>query len=87
MQNRYLDFLIDSNLQGVNGLFVLLFKYENGGQINKQYYLPTVEIKDYVMINEKNVFWSNYKKWFQNILVTLKKLQQVKVMITQLDVY
>ena len=67
MQNRYLDFLIDSNLQGVNGLFVLLFKYENGGQINKQYYLPTVEIKDYVMINEKNVFWSNYKKWFQNI--------------------
>ena len=67
MQNRYLDFLIDSNLQGVNGLFVLLFKYENGGQINKQYYLPTVEIKDYVMINGKNVFWSNYKKWFQNI--------------------
>ena len=67
MKNRYLDFLIDSNLQGVNGLFVLLFKYENGGKINKQYYLPTVEIKDYVMINGKNVFWSNYKKWFQNI--------------------
>ena len=56
MKNRYLDFLIDSNLQGVNGLFVLLFKYENGGKINKQYYLPTVEIKDYVMINGKNVF-------------------------------
>ena len=67
MQNRYLDFLIDSNLQGVNGLFVLLFKYENGGKINKQYYLPTVEIKDYVMIYGKNVFWANYKKWFQNI--------------------
>ena len=56
-QNRYLDFSIDPSFQGVNRLFVLLFKDENGRESYKQYYLPTVETKDYnIMINERSVF-------------------------------
>ena len=57
MQNRYLDFLIDPSFQGVNRLFVLSFKDDDGRQSHKQYYLPTVEIKDYnVMIDGRNFF-------------------------------
>ena len=54
-QNRYLDYLIKSNFQGVNRLFVLEFEDDNGRESLKQYYLPTVEIKDYnVMIDGIN---------------------------------
>ena len=57
MQNRYLDFLIDRSFQGVNRLFVLLFKDDDGRESHKKYYLPTVEIKDYnVMIDGRNFF-------------------------------
>ena len=64
-QNRYLDYLIESNFQGVNRLFVLEFEDDNGRESLKQYYLPTVEIKDYnVMIDGINFF---DKKWFKNI--------------------
>ena len=53
VQIRYLDFLIDLGFQGVNRLFVLSFKDDNGRESHKQYYLRTVEIKDYnVMIEE-----------------------------------
>ena len=39
MQKRYLDFLIDSSFQGVNQLFVLLLKDDDGRESHKQYYL------------------------------------------------
>ena len=56
MQNRYLDFLIDPSFQGVNRLFILSFK-DDGQESHKQYYIPTVEIKDYnVMNDERNFF-------------------------------
>ena len=56
-QNRYLDFLIDPSFQGVNRLFVLSFKDDDGRQSHKQYYLPTVEIKDYnVIVHGRNFF-------------------------------
>ena len=56
-QNHYLDFLIDPSFQGVNMLFVLSFENENDQESYKQYFLPTVEIKDYnVMIDERNFF-------------------------------
>ena len=56
-QNRYLDFLIDPSFQAVNRLFLLSFKDENGRERDKQYFLPTAEIKDYnVMIDERNFF-------------------------------
>ena len=56
-QNRYLDYLIDPSFQKVNRLFVLPFKDDDGRQSHDQYYLPTVEIKDYnVMIDGRNFF-------------------------------
>ena len=62
MQNRYLDFLIDLGFQGVNRLFVLSFKDDNGRESHKQYYLRTVEIKDYnVIIDRRNFFDQSIK--------------------------
>ena len=56
-QNRYLDYLIESSFQGVNRLFVLEFEDDNCRESLKQYYLPTIEIKDYnVMIDGINFF-------------------------------
>ena len=38
-------------------LFILSFKDNDGRKNHKQYYLPTVEVKDYnLMINERNFF-------------------------------
>ena len=57
MQNRYLDFLIDPSFQEVNRLFVLPFENDNGRKNHKQYYLPTVKIKDCdFMIDGRNFF-------------------------------
>ena len=53
VQNRYLDFFIDPSFQGINRLFVLSFKDQNGRESYKQYYLPTVEIKDYNVMIDK----------------------------------
>ena len=36
-QNRYLDFLIDPSFQGLNRLFVLSFKGDDGWESHKQY--------------------------------------------------
>ena len=74
VQNRYLDFLIDPSFQGVNRLFVLSFKDADGQKGHKQYYLPTVEIKDYnVMIDGRNFFDQPIKndlKTYDNIRMT-----------------
>ena len=45
-RNRHSDFLIDPSFQTANRLFVLLFKDDHGRESHKQYYLPTVKIKD-----------------------------------------
>ena len=56
-QNQYLDYLIDSSFQEVNRLFVLSFGNIAHRTSYKQYFLPTVEIKDYnVMSNGQNFF-------------------------------
>ena len=60
--NRYLDYLIDSSFQGGNRLFVLSLNDDDGQKSHKQYYLPTVEIKDYVMIDGRNFFDQSIKK-------------------------
>ena len=57
MRNQYFDVLIDASFQGVNRLFVLPFKNEDGQESYKQYYLLTVETKNYdVMIDGRNFF-------------------------------
>ena len=51
-QNQYLDFLIDSNFQSVNRLFVPLFENEDIRKVHTGYYLQKVEIKhDNAMID------------------------------------
>ena len=56
-RNRYLDFVIDPSFQGVNRLFVLSFKDNDGRESDKQYYLQAVKIKDYyVIIVGRNFF-------------------------------
>ena len=49
--------MINPSFQGVNRLFVLSFKNENGRTSHSTYYVPKVEIKDYnVMIDGENFF-------------------------------
>ena len=56
-QNQNLNHLIEPSCQGVNRLFVLAFENDDDRTSNEQYYLPTVEIKDYnIMINGENLF-------------------------------
>ena len=56
VQNRCLDFVADPIFQGINRLFVLSFKEDDGQESHKKYYLSTVEIKDYnVIIDGRNL--------------------------------
>ena len=52
--DRYLDFWIDPNFQGVNRLFTFLFENKDDQTVHTKYYLTTVEMKD-VMIDRKIV--------------------------------
>ena len=56
-QNPNLNHLVEPSFQGVNSLFVLAFENDDNRTSDEQYYLPTVEIKDYnIMINGENFF-------------------------------
>ena len=56
-QNSNLNHLTEPSFQGVNGLFVLAFENDAQKISNKRYYIPNVEIKDYiVMIDGENFF-------------------------------
>ena len=56
-QNPNLNHLVEPSFQGVNRLFVLAFENDDDRTSDEQYYLPTVEIKDYnIMINGENFF-------------------------------
>ena len=61
-QNQYLDDLINPSFLRVNKLFVLPFQNEAQQISYKQYYLPNVEIKNYVMIDGQNFLKSTSKK-------------------------
>ena len=55
--SQYLDYLIDPGFQGLNSLFVLSFDNNNKGwRSYKKCFLPTVEIKDYNVIDGQNFF-------------------------------
>ena len=72
--NQYLDYLIDPSFQGVNKLFVLSTENEAQRTSYKQYYLPTVEIKDYnVMIDVQNFF----DQPVRNDLITYDNIQKI----------
>ena len=61
-QNPNLNHLVKLRFQGVNRLFVLSFENDPQRTSNKRYYLPNVEIKDYVMTDGKNFFDQPVKK-------------------------
>ena len=54
--NSYLGYLIDVSFQEVNRLLVLSFENTTDRTVHTKYYLPNVEMKDYVMIDEQNFF-------------------------------
>ena len=70
-QNPNLNHLAEPNFQGINRLFVLAFENDDDRTSDEQYYLPTVEIKDYnIMINGENFFVQpikNNKVTYENI--------------------
>ena len=70
-QNPNLNHLIEPSFQGVNRLFVLAFENDDDRTSDDEYYIPTVEIKDYnIMINRENVFdqpIKNNKVTYENI--------------------
>ena len=55
-------------MQVVNRLFVLSFEGDDGRKSCKQYYLPSVEMKDYNVVTDgRNVFDQFIKKLFKSI--------------------
>ena len=70
-QNPNFHHLIEPIFQGVNRLFVLAFENDDARTSYDEYYLPTVEIKDYnIMINGENFFdqpIKNNKVTYENI--------------------
>ena len=71
-QNPNLNHLVEPIFQGVNRLFVLAFENDDDRTSDEQYYLPTVEIKDYnIVINGENFFdqpIKNNKVTYDNII-------------------
>ena len=69
-QNPNLNHLFEPSFQGVSRLFVLTLENDDN-RSSDQYYLPTVEIKDYnIMINGENFFdqpIKNNKVTYENI--------------------
>ena len=56
-QNPNLNHLVEPSFQGVNRFFVLAFENDDDRTSDEQYYLPTVDIKDYnIVINGENFF-------------------------------
>ena len=56
-QNPNLNHLVEPSFQGINRFFVLAFENDNDRICDDEYYLPTVEIKDYnIVINGENLF-------------------------------
>ena len=56
-QNPSLNYLVEPSFQGVNRVFILVFKNDTQRTNAKGYYLPNVEVKDYnVMINVEHFF-------------------------------
>ena len=70
-QNPNLNHLVEPSFLGVNRLFVLAFENDDHRTSDEQYYLATVEIKDYnIMINGENFFnqaIKNNKVTYENI--------------------
>ena len=70
-KNNNLNYFIDSTFSNVNRLFVLSFENEDDRTSYYKYYMPSVEIKDYNVLIDGNMFFELSVK---NIEETYKKL-------------
>ena len=52
----YLDFFIEPSFQGVNRPFVLNFENKDDRTVHTKYYLPIIEIKDYIVMIDGRSF-------------------------------
>ena len=72
VQNRYLDYSIDSSYQKVDKPFALQFESKADKRGYTWYYISTVETKDYnVMIDRRNFFNqpdTNNIRTYENII-------------------
>ena len=57
--NSYLDYLNDPSFQGVNRPFVLSFKNDGDRAVHTKSYFPTVEMKDYILMIDKENFFDH----------------------------
>ena len=87
VRNQYLDYFIDPSFQGVNRLFVSLFNNSAHWASYKQYFLPNVEKKDYLLMNDEKNFFDQPVKNIKKLMIAFEKLRQVKEIITQPIVY
>ena len=73
---QYLDYLIDPSFHGVNRLLVLSRENIRQRTSYKQYFLPTIEIKDYnVMIDGRNFFDQPVK----SVLKTYNNIRKIGI--------
>ena len=85
VRNPYLDYLTGPRFQGVNKLFVLSLENTTDRTVYTKYYLPTVEIKDYnVVIDRQNIFNQPVKSNLRTY-DKIQKMQLVKEMIILLN--
>ena len=86
-QNWYVDFLINLKVdRSVNRHFIWLFENKDDRKAHMGYFFPKLKIKDYnVIINGKKNLDQPTENDLQN-MITFKKLQLVKEMITPLIV-
>ena len=73
-QNKYLNYSINPNFQGVNRLFVLPFKNKTDREVHTKYYLPTEEINDYNVITDWRYFFDQPIK---NDFVTYDNIRKI----------
>ena len=70
-QNPNLNHLVEPSFQRINRLFVLAFENDNDRTNDEEYYLPTVEIKDYNIVTNGEKFFDqpikNNKIAYDNI--------------------
>ena len=70
-QNPNLNHLVEPSFQRINRLFVLAFENNNDRTSDDEYYLPTVEIKDYNIVINGEIFFDqpikNNKITYDNI--------------------
>ena len=73
-KNNNLNYLIDTTFINVNRLFILSFENEDDRTCYYKYYLPSVEIKDYNVLIDGNVF---FELAIKNIEETYEKIIQI----------